>query len=47
MRRILLLAAIAAVYGGEAYSEINDPITNNNLPNPYRTLRDWAELPRE
>jgi hypothetical protein len=34
------------MYGGQAHSQINDPITNNNLPNPYRTLRDWAELPQ-
>jgi len=45
MRRILTLAALAAIYGAQAYSETNDPFTNNNLPNPYRTLRDWAELP--
>ena len=46
MRRILTLAAIAAICGGEASSQINDLITNNNLPNPYRTLRGWAELPK-
>jgi hypothetical protein len=46
MQRVLTLAVIAAIYGGEAYSQINDPITNNILPNPYRTLRDWAELPK-
>src|SRR6266478_5089193 len=46
MRRVLTLAAVAAICGAEAYSQINDPITNDELPNPYRTLRDWAELPK-
>jgi len=46
MRRVLTLAAVAAICGGEAYSQTNDPLTNNNLLNPYRTLRDWAELPK-
>lgn len=29
----------------EAYSQVMDPFTNKSLPNPYRTLRNWAELP--
>jgi hypothetical protein len=41
----LILAVIFASYVGGASSQTNDPITNNNLPNPYRTLRGWAELP--
>jgi hypothetical protein len=24
----------------------NDAITTNDLPNPYRTQRGWAELPK-
>ena len=45
MRRVTILAAIATLYAGAACSQVNDPFTNNNLPNPYRTLRNWAELP--
>ncbi len=39
MRILLLLTAIAA------FAQSNDPFLNNNLPNPYKTLRNWAELP--
>jgi hypothetical protein len=39
MRLFFLLAA--AVLS----AQVNDPYLNNNLPNPYRTLRAWAELP--
>jgi hypothetical protein len=45
VRRVLTLAVIAASYVEGASSQTNDPITNNNLPNPYQTLRSWAELP--
>jgi sugar lactone lactonase YvrE len=27
-------------------AQVNDPYLNNTLPNPYRTLRNWAELPQ-
>ncbi|MEP6961519.1 MAG: hypothetical protein ABI995_05550, partial [Acidobacteriota bacterium] len=42
MRRVITLIA----YCGLAHAQANDPVTNNNLPNPYKTLRDWAELPK-
>lgn len=40
MRFLLLLAAVALS------AQVNDPFLNNQLPNPYRTLRGWAELPK-
>jgi sugar lactone lactonase YvrE len=46
MLRVWILTAIAAICGGQTSFPRNDPITNNNLPNPYHTLRDWAELPK-
>lgn len=39
--RVLLLWTAALLS-----AQVNDPYLNNNLPNPYRTLRDWAELPK-
>jgi hypothetical protein len=39
MRTVLFLLAIGAL------AQSNDPFLNNSLPNPYRTLRGWAELP--
>ncbi len=42
MPNLLTLAAVAALC---ATAQVNDPHLNNNLPNPYRTLRNWAELP--
>ena len=39
--RYILIFSIAGTLFGQA----NDPYLNNNLPNPYRTLRNWAELP--
>ncbi|MEO8097577.1 MAG: peptidyl-alpha-hydroxyglycine alpha-amidating lyase family protein [Acidobacteriota bacterium] len=41
MRALVFLIGVVCCYG-----QVNDPVTNNNLPNPYRTLRDWAELPK-
>jgi sugar lactone lactonase YvrE len=46
MLRVWILTAIAAICGGQTSFPRNDPVTNNNLPNPYRTTRDWAELPK-
>jgi hypothetical protein len=46
MLRILAIAALGLIGVVQASSQVNDPITNNILPNPYRTVRDWAELPR-
>ena len=40
MRTLLLWAAVVLS------AQVNDPYLNNNLPNPYRTVRDWAELPK-
>ena len=46
MRLLSTFAVISAIFGVHAYSQVNDPFTNNFLPNPYRTVRDWAELPK-
>ncbi len=43
MRTLLFLAGIAAL--AQSTAKTNDPFLNNNLPNPYKTLRSWAELP--
>ncbi len=45
MRGVWTAAALAALCASGASAPKNDPITNNNLPNPYKTLRNWAELP--
>jgi sugar lactone lactonase YvrE len=39
MRLVFVFAALLS-------AQVNDPYLNNNLPNPYRTVRDWAELPK-
>ncbi len=43
MTRIPLFAMIAAICTLAAYAQSEKPL--NDLPNPYRTVRDWAKPP--
>src|ERR1700716_3564206 len=49
MRKLLAAAIAIVVFGGAAAAQtpslLMKPL-NDELPNPYRTLRDWAELPK-
>ena len=37
------VAAVLAVAAGAVYSQAGEPI--NSLPNPYRSITDWAKMP--
>jgi sugar lactone lactonase YvrE len=43
--RVLALATAAAtvVFAGAAYDQVSGPI--NSLPNPYRSVENWAQMP--
>lgn len=43
MTRLFILLAAAMVLGGDALQDAGAP--RNDVPQPYRTTRDWGELP--
>ena len=42
---LLLLSALLAAAALPAQGPTTDPAPNNDLPNPYATISDWAKLP--
>jgi len=45
MNRLRWLIALTAVMAGPALAQLQPAVPSNDLPQPYRTTRDWGELP--
>jgi len=41
---LIVMVAVMMLYGGSAYGQ-GDPQPTNDLPNPYRTIAPWGDLP--
>jgi hypothetical protein len=41
---LIVMVAVMTLCGGSAYGE-GDPQPKNDLPNPYRTIAPWGDLP--
>ena len=40
----LTIVAVIGMLGCKAYAQAS-PVATNNLPNPYRPVENWAQLP--